>query len=117
MTLAELTKLANCSTFERRRAEAMGFIFSNIEVQDLGGGALVLRGDFTCVCGTPERFSFAIDEMHLLQAGTQALAHQLLNPAWHLQRYSSFSLRHLLGDGYSKEAAEEIVRKGRGYKE
>lgn len=113
--LDQLNVIANESTFERRRAEAMGFVFHKIEVvaSPYGSGYL-LGGNFRCVCGTEESFRFAIDEALLLSS---QLPLELLDSAWHLRRAGSFSKQHLLADGYSPEAVDEIIRKGLEYRE
>lgn len=104
------TQMANSPTPYREKAEAMGFKFGRAEVFEDRTVGYMLRGTFTCLCGTHEAYCFHIDEMAILDQHWQ-----IFDPAWHLWRAGSFSKKHLLADGYSPEKVEEILQKGRDY--
>ena len=107
--LYELTALANRSTFSRRRAEAMGFTFDRIEVDEFLG-VYSVSCYFTCVCGKPERF------VHLLNEGLHLLEREL-DVAARIEAHGSFSRSHLINDGFSAADVDEILRKRREYTE
>lgn len=114
--LADLTRIANKMTYERARAEAMGFHFTRIEVRPmagiLGNGALMLRAVFTCVCGRQETFTSTFPE----DTPTGYLIEHA-DVARELRRAGSFSRDHLLSDGYTPEQIDEIERKGEDFDE
>lgn len=113
MKLDTMREIANRSTFHRRRAEAMGFRFDNIDVSGFGDW-LRLTADFTCVCGTPERFQQAIDEMALMRVQD---AEYVLDPARLIDAAGSFSRQHLIDDGFSPEAVDRICKIRAEYRE
>lgn len=114
-SLVDLVSFANESTRDRRRAEAMGFVFgpARVECTDYGGldGHVVLRGAFSCVCGQLEAYQFVATQYELEQA-TTALLRDMFDPALRLRHFGSFSREHLLEDGYSEAQVDEILRRG-----
>lgn len=109
--LATLNAIANTPSRERRRAEAMGFVFGPSEVayEDRSFG-YEIRGSFKCVCGTEEMYRFTVDAVHVLNSRWDVGF--LFDPAYHLTLFGSFSRAHLRNDGYSEEAITEMLRKG-----
>lgn len=114
-SLDQLTVIANRPTFERRRAEAMGWTFYDIRVtrgNTSWHDQYALRGAFTCVCGAREQFQRIIDEAHLFMAhNSDSVIAEEFDPALWLRRMGSFSRKHLLADGYTEDAVAEIERK------
>jgi len=100
---------ANVQTYERRRAEAMGFEFSPVDVLWVGNGYQV-SGSFICICGRQECYTFRVSEIEV----TLALADpvEVINPARRLAEGGSFSREHLLADGYDEETVDYILAKG-----
>lgn len=100
------TELANNLTYERRRAEHMGFKFSAVElVPTLYGWRMA--GSFTCICGREEYYRIAVPEDPKGQYD--------LDPALWLRGYGSFDRKHLLADGYSEEEVSRIEGLGREF--
>lgn len=109
-TLAQLTAFANRSTFHRRRAEAMGWTFDNLEVLESPNDFGVLqRGDFTCVCGTKERFARFVDDFFLEDAPAR-LVEEEFDIAHQLYKFGSFSRKHLEKDGFDPEFIDRVLK-------
>lgn len=106
MSLKRIEVIANKPTYERRRAEAMGFAFYSIEAHRLDDhpGEVFLRGMFTCACGKTEVYCFSFSEFEFLIKD--------LDVAWRLRNFGSFGEKHLLKDGYTQEQVDAILRKG-----
>lgn len=113
LTLEQMTTIANSSTLWRRRAEAMGFSFGQVEVMLHPGRfeSVIIRGSFKCVCGSTEWYSFAVDTIFEMMRDMGA-AVALFDPAARLAKFGSFSRKHLLSDGYTESQVDEIIRKG-----
>ncbi len=117
LNLDELRVYANRSTFHRRKAEAMGWTFRDVDVayslNDFGG--IVLKCDFMCVCKRMECFQTVIDELAI----THSLVARevLIDPVRQLFNHGSFSRKHLLEDGFDPEFIESVLKIEREYKE
>lgn len=116
-TCQKLTVLANQITPERRRAEAMGFVFGRIGVTDDPMGLnYILRAEFRCVCGTGEFFVRAIDADFVHRRNDDLVAREF-DVAFQLRSFGSFSRRHLIADGFDPERVDEIIEKGERWDE
>lgn len=104
-------------TYERARAEAMGFRFSDIAVYP-AVGTVQLTATLTCVCGRKQRFasSFLINEGPPIAMQLDFI-HQRINVARGMQRIGAFTRDHLLQDGYTPEQCDEIEERGRRFDE
>lgn len=112
MKLEEARCFANAMTHDRRRAEAMGWRFTDIRVEDnWEGDGVMLDCRFTCVCGTPEAFRQVYPYAVVMDAHP-AVAEQMFDVALLLRRAGSFSRAHLLADGYTEAQVAEFERKG-----
>jgi hypothetical protein len=95
---------ANRLTYSRAKAEAMGFEFGHVRVQDdplRGGIRLIVH--FACVCG---RVEYYIGDYHAATVSPDGW-----DVAKELWDFGSFSREHLLKDGYSSEQCDEFERK------
>jgi hypothetical protein len=114
--LDEYRRLANRSTFHRRKAEAMGWTFRDIDVMlHPRFDGVLLKCDFICVCGTLERFQAIIDGMQLTTKFDAAA--YLFDPARHLFDNGSFSREHLIADGFDPEFIERVLKIAQEYAE
>jgi hypothetical protein len=114
MTLEEMNILANRETRARRRMEAMGFRLVTVEVvPSFPTDGVVMRGLFKCVCGRTEFFADELDADEL----PVSVALEAFDPALFLQRYGSFSRRHLLSDGYTEAQVADIIARGERFDE
>jgi hypothetical protein len=110
LTINEMRALARTPSRDQRRAEYMGWKFHDVDVLD-GVGGVIIRGYFTCVCGAPEAFSFAISPIELMSA-RRGLIYRLFDVGLRLREFGSFSREHLLADGYSEAQVAEFERRG-----
>lgn len=106
-----LLELAQRSTHHRQRAEAMGFTFDTIRLNENDPGILVMRVEFNCVCGTPEELCLAAT-FHELAHLSSLDQHPMADPARELHRLGSFSKEHLLADGFTPADVDRIIQKG-----
>ncbi len=114
--LNELRVFANRSTFHRRRAEAMGWTFRDVDlVMSPNDFGLILKLDFMCVCGRLERFHTAIDE--LVVRNSLVARETLIDPVRQLYEHGSFSRKHLLEDGFDPEFIDKVLKIEREYRE
>ena len=102
MSRDQILYWANYPTYDRQRAEAMGFQFEPATIRSHYRNMDLLRMDFRCVCGTRE-----ILEMPVPPLPTP----QTLDLVRYLRVGGSFSREHLLRDGYSSEQIYEFERK------
>lgn len=106
-------EIANWMTPARRRAEAMGWAFDNLEILAHENGDDVLRGQFTCVCGRVEYFSLVLGSKYTFNH--QKDFNRQFDFAQRLQEYGSFSRSHLLEDGYTEEQISEVEARGKAF--
>lgn len=114
-----LEGFANEDTYDRRRATYMGFQFSRTVIEQAPdhSGYLSMTGSFKCVCGTLEHYQLpSIKEADIRHAinllGDEEWLRSRTDPVRALRDLGSFSKEHLLADGYSPEAVNDILRKG-----
>lgn len=101
---------ANRVTYSRAKAEAMGFEFGHVRVEDdplRGGTRLVVN--FACVCG---RVEFYIGDYH-----PATLSPDEWDVAKELWDFGAFSREHLIKDGYTPEQCDEFERKAQEFDE
>jgi len=104
-------ELVQRHTYARRRAEAQDFIFTRIQVEPHFDGNIAVAADFTYICGKHERLVYMIDEL-AAEAMSRDAFEDLCDPALQAQRRGSFSIKHLLADGYTPEQVESIIERG-----
>jgi len=109
-TLASLRTLANSTSLHRRRAEAMGFKFTEIDVHERPDGMVYMTAVFTCVCGKPEMLQRVFSPAEL--DGFAGSLAQIFDPAAEAYRLGSFSRGHLEADGFAPADIERILAAG-----
>lgn len=118
MTLGQLTEIANRSTFHRRRAEAMGWTFRDIQVienpHDFG---YLLRGLFTCVCGRTESFVRAIDYIVVHHSNDLRIVDDAFDTVKGIEQFGSFSRKHLEEDGFEPDFIDRVLKIRAEYRE
>lgn len=113
-TIVKARELAARPSYERARAEAMGFTFGEVAF-DPGGPlrGVDVRVPFRCVCGTQEMFRQMVDVAQL----DHWITHQpeKLDFAAELRRIGSFDRDHLLADRYAPAEVDRIVALGEAF--
>jgi len=117
LDLDALKAEASRMTYERARAEAMGFRFEDIDVKRAHGVGVQLTGTLICVCGRRERFSegFVFDDGRVHVWDMMRYLLERMNIARAMGRAGAFTREHLLQDGYTPEQVDEIESKGRRF--
>ena len=111
LDLEAIARDMNGPSRARRKAEAMGFTFSPVELSWSGvADVLLCTLNFLCVCGTHEVFQKRIFTSPLESLRVTPLRFDdLVDDLW---AAGAFSREHLVADGYSPEAIDAIIAKG-----
>lgn len=113
---AEAKRLAALPSYERARAEAMGFKFGELRVRAAGFGGIAIEQDFRCVCGRHETFAQHLMDEQTLSSRVRRMP-ESFDIAAEIRRFGSFDREHLLRDGYKPAEVDRIVALGEAFDE
>lgn len=113
--LSEIHALASRPSYEKARAEAMGFVFGQVHVDHYADKGVRIKVDFKCVCGTAERYQEIISALGLERIGRFPPEH--FDYAAKLRKLGSFDRGHLLNDGYAPAEVDRILALGEAFDE